>query len=127
MSQRAQAVTLLRPRLLISFKEGRKCAIIVAFLLLDGNNRSESLLEIEQVHVQNLLILNKLGDLFSENGHILICSIFSNRQGCSVSDKQICCFWSVHFFKEISEIALRSQKDLQLFTLAQILQRCALF
>ena len=79
------------------------------------------------MHVQNLLVFNKLGDFFTKNGHILIGPIFSNRQSRSVSDKQICGLWSVNFFKEIPEVTLGSQKDLQLFTLAQIFQRGTLF
>lgn len=80
MCQSTDFLRSLATAFLIALQKAAELLVVLALLLLDGDNILECLLKVHQVQVQVGLVFGELGDLFTEDCDITILKVLFNMQ-----------------------------------------------
>ena len=70
MGQGSHLLRALTSTLFVPLQKVAELRVVLSFLLFDRHDVLERLLELQQVHVEVLLVVGKLCHFFGEDGHI---------------------------------------------------------
>lgn len=126
MRECANLCRALASAFLVPLEEVAELRVVLPLLLLDRHNVLERLAEVLEMQVQVLLVCGELANLFRKDRYVALLEVFNDGERCTVGCQDVDQLGLELLLHELGQVALRAQKDLQLFRLGEIAQRSAL-